>query len=110
MRYFSLAIVMTAFLAACTPGTEGYNRLLEDQGAVRVEPSNKYGYDYTVYIRNIIDIGYDPSDKLTRDKLAIQLLANQCEGARVVGETTIKTGYFLTGRPAITYLVQVDCH
>lgn len=102
-------LAATVLVTGCTPGTQGYNRLLESNGDVRVEPSNQPGYDYTVYIKNTVDFGYNPSDKPTRDRVATQMLASQCAGAKVVGETTINTGQYLGGRQAITYLVQVDC-
>jgi hypothetical protein len=62
-----------------------------------------------VSIRNVIDIGYDPDNKATRDAAALRVLAEQCPNGRIVDETVIKTGRFLTGRPARTYAIHVKC-
>lgn len=100
-----LAITLTA----CTPGTQGYLRNMEGYGNIRVDPSPVPGYDYVVTIRNVLDLGYDPSKKDVRDRTALQMLATQCPQGKVVGETVINTGEWLGGRPAMSYAVQVQC-
>lgn len=104
-----LAAALVTVLAACTPGTQGYIRNMEGHGNLRVEPSNNPSYDYAVYVRNVIDIGYDPSDKATRDRTALQMLNTQCPTGMVVGETVVNTGEWMGGRPSMTYIVQVKC-
>jgi hypothetical protein len=101
--------MMLLCLAACTPGTQGYNRIMEGNGNLRVQPATSPTHDYDVYVRNVLDIGYDPSDKATRDRTALSMLSTQCPSATVVGETTINTGEWLGGRQSMTYIVQVKC-
>lgn len=100
---------ITVALSACTPGTQGYIRNMESYGNLRVEPANSAEYDFNVYVRNVVDIGYNPSDKATRDRTALQMLKNQCPAGRVIGETTINTGEWLGGRESLTYIVHVKC-
>lgn len=109
MKFLLGAASVAVLLAACTPGTQGYIRNMEGHGNLRVEPSNQPGYDYAVYVRNVLDIGYNPSDKATRDQTALQMLQTQCPTGSVVGETIINTGEWLGGRQSLTYIVQVKC-
>lgn len=103
------ATLAALLLTACTPGTQGYIRNMEGHGNLRVEPSNQPGYDYAVYVRNVLDLGYNPSEKATRDRTALQMLKTQCPSGFVVGETVINTGERLGGRESVTYIVQVKC-
>lgn len=96
-------------LSGCMPGSQGYIRNMESYGNLRVEPSNQPGYDYAVYVRNVLDIGYDPSNKATRDQTALQMLKTQCPAGTVVGETVINTGEWMGGRQSATYIIQVKC-
>ena len=101
--------ILVVLIAGCTPGTQGYLRNMESYGNLRVQPSTVATHDYDVYVRNVLDIGYDPSDKATRDRTALSMLQAQCPTGRVVGETTINTGEWMGGRQSLTYIVQVKC-
>lgn len=103
------AVALALPLAACTPGTQGYIRNMESHGHLRVEPAYSSDYDYNVHVRNVLDIGYDPSDKATRDRTALQMLENQCPTGSVVGETVINTGEWMGGRPSETYILHIRC-
>lgn len=108
-----LAIAVWAALAGigvsgCS-GSQSHLRLLEADNALSVAPANSPTHDFVVSIRNVKDIGYDPDDKATRDRTAVQAMQAQCPSARVVGETVITTGTYLLGNPARTYAIQIKC-
>lgn len=107
-RRGAFAGVALLALAGCA-GSQGHMRLLEQDGALRVSPSANPAANYTVSIRNIADVGYNPDDKAVRDKLALDYLRTQCPSGRIVGETVLETGEYLLGRPARTYAIDVKC-
>lgn len=104
----SLAVVASAGLASCA-GSQSHLRVLESANALSVAPAQAAGYDYLVSIRNVKDFGFDPDDKATRDRTALQALETQCPKARIVGETVMNTGTYALGNPSRTYAIQVKC-
>lgn len=84
-------------------------RNMESNNNISVAPSGNHDFDYIVTVKNVLDIGYDPSVKAVRDEAALKMVRSQCQTARVVGETSMQTGTWMGGRPAISYFVQVDC-
>lgn len=106
IRYAAAASLFA--LTGCA-GSQSHLRLLEHDNALSVAPAQSPTHDFVVSIRNVKDFGYDPDDKGTRDRTALQALAAQCPNARVVGETVIETGTYLLGNPSRTYAVQVKC-
>lgn len=102
------AAIVAAGLAGCK-GEDLRLRSLEHDNALRVEPSSTPGADYVVTLRNLIDIGYNPDDKPTRDAVALRTLREQCPRGQVVGETVIATGTYLDGRPSRTYSMRIKC-
>lgn len=101
-------IVFALALTGCA-GSQTHMRLLEAENAVRVAPSGVPDSDFTVSIRNVVDFGFDPDDQATRNRTALDFLKTQCPQGRVVGETIIDTGAYLTGRPSRTYAIRVKC-
>lgn len=84
-------------------------RLLEQEGNIRVEPSNQAGSDYVVHLQNLVDFGFNPDDPANRHKWALDYIKGQCPNGRVVGDRSIDTGSFATGRRARTYFVYIAC-
>lgn len=103
-----MIVVVALTLAGCA-GSQSHLRLLEKDNALSVTPVNAPTHDYVVSVRRVFDFGYDPDDKPTRDRVALQVLSTQCPGARIVGETVINTGEFALGAASRTYAIQVKC-
>lgn len=78
-------------------------RLLEKENGVQVEPSQTKDSDYTVRMKNSLDLGYDADDPANRNATALRITATQCPRGRVVGETSIDKGAYVGGRPAREY-------
>lgn len=108
MKDVFVATLAVAFLSACA-GSQSYLRILENEGAISVAPAFADDHDYVVSIRNVLDFGYDPDDKATRDRTALQFMSAQCPRARIVGENVIATGAWLGGRPSRTYQIRIRC-
>lgn len=102
------SVLLFAFLATGCAGTQSHLRLLENAGALRVDPGPTPGI-YIVTIKNTKDFNFDPDNLDTRNGAALQALETQCPRAHVVGETVINTGQFLMGNPARTYAIKVAC-
>ena len=103
------AAVLALFALTGCAGSQSHLRLLEKDNALSVMPVQSPTHDFVVSIRNVKDFGYDPDDRGTRDRTALQALATQCPRGRVVGETVIDTGTYALGNPSRTYAVQVKC-
>lgn len=100
--------MMCVGLAGCA-GSQFHARMMEQEGVVSVMPANSPDADFTVSIRNQQDFGFHPDIKENRDRIALDYLRSQCPAGRVVGESMVNTGQFLTGAPARTYFVRVKC-
>lgn len=108
MKFHALAAA-AVLLGGCA-GTDAHTRLLEKDGAVRVDAAGPgLPYEFVVSIRNVKDAGYDPDVPEIRNGQALRMLRDQCPAGRVVGETVISTGEYVLGNPARTYAVQVRC-
>ncbi|MGO8093234.1 hypothetical protein [Rhizobium leguminosarum] len=105
MKAKFLVLVLSVALAGC----QTQMRMLEDSGDLRVEPTSVAGADYVVHMRNKIDFGYNPDDKATRDRVALNYMKTQCPAGRIVKESVIETGTYGMGRPARTYMLYVKC-
>lgn len=108
MKRVLTTIVLALILSACA-GSQTHMRVLEADNALNVMPASSPTHDFVVSIRNLKDFGYDPDDKATRDRTALQALETQCPAGRVVGETVINTGTYALGNPSRTYAIQVKC-
>jgi hypothetical protein len=105
---FTFTFIVVALAGCATSGA--YHQMLQTNGAMHVDPAPPgVGYDYVVSLRNLVDIGFNPDDKATRDATALSLLKTQCPAGSVVGETIINTGTYATGRPSLVYALQVKC-
>jgi hypothetical protein len=102
------AIWLAALLAGCA-GTDTQLRMLERDNALRIEPVSGKPYDYIVRLSNLVDVGYNPDNKETRDDTAMRAIKAQCPKGRIVGEEVIEKGTYVMGRPAREYLVQIKC-
>lgn len=110
MKIVNTAVAALALALAGCNVTDAQNRLLEKDGALRVDPApSGQRYDFVVSLRNVKDVGYDPDDRETRNGKALQVLREQCPTGRVVGETVVSTGEYALGGAARTYAVQVRC-
>ncbi|MCP1550721.1 MULTISPECIES: hypothetical protein [Methylorubrum] len=108
MKYAVAAIVCAAALAGCA-GTQSQMRLLENQNALRIEPTSGPGYDYTVVVKNVKDVGYNPDNKADRDDIALRAIAAQCPNAAITKEEAIETGTYLLGNPSRDYFMRIRC-
>lgn len=103
-------VVLGALALGGCAGSQEHLRLLEADHAISVMPASAPDHDFVVSIRNLVDVGYDPDDKATRDRTALQFMQAQCPRATIVGETAISTGNYLMGRPAKTYAIKIKCN
>jgi hypothetical protein len=99
------ALVALLGLAACSQETK--LRMMEQDGAFRVEPAGPG--EYKVFVNNIRGVGWDVDDKAQRASAAVAYLRHQCPTARVVGEDVMATGTNALGRPLRTYVITVRC-
>jgi hypothetical protein len=104
----TLIVVGSILLSGCA-GTDTQLRLLERENALRIEPISGKPYDYTVRLSNVIDFGYDPDNKETRDDTAMRAIRAQCPAGVIVGEDIIEKGTYAIGRQAREYLIQIKC-
>ncbi len=95
-------------LSSCA-GMPGYDRILEQNGALTVRPSNTPGSDYEVTLRNVVDFGYNPDNPESRREMALRAVSDGCRNARIVNEKSLKTGEYLGGRDAVLYYLYVKC-
>lgn len=102
-------LIGLAFLLSACAGSQIHDRMLETGGDVRIEPTPGPGYDFSVNIRNTVDIGYDPDDLESRQKTALGFARNQCANAQIAGESVVTTGKYLTGRDSKVYSIKIKC-
>ena len=107
MRWLAVG-AMAAMCAACA-GTQSHMRILENSNALRVEPTPGPGYDYTVVVRNVKDIGYNPDNRADREGIARMAIQPQCPSAALVKEDVIEKGEYLLGNAAREYFIRVRC-
>lgn len=84
-------------------------RLAENAGQLRIDTPSGPDHDYRVFMTNHAGPGWsgdDPSDRL---QMATAYLAAQCKQARLVRETPIQTGAYLTGRKSVTWVLEMAC-
>jgi len=103
MRKFIQLLLLVIFVAGCQ------TRMLEQDGAISVEPSNRSGSDYLIKMRNLVDFGFNPDNEANRHKWALKYIAKQCPDGRVVDDSSIDTGQYLTGKRSKTYFVYIRC-
>ena len=101
------ALVCAASVGGC--GVDARVRTMDSYGQMSVEKSRSPGSDYTVSIKNIADIGVDPDDKPTRDRMVLTYISGQCPAGQIVGEDAIETGKTPLGVQMRTYQVRVKC-
>lgn len=101
-------VALCATLAGCA-GTDTQLRMLENQNALQIEPSQTKDFDYVVRMKNLIDFGYDPDNPETRKETSLRAIRAQCPDARIVGEQVIEKGTYAIGRPAREYFMQIKC-
>lgn len=100
VKIFTVLLAFSAILAGCA----------QVRGMVRIEPASAgKTYDYTVHVRNTLDIGYNPEVREDRARMALQILRSRCKAARIVGEDKIITEVWgITSSPP-DYIVLVKC-
>lgn len=101
-------LLCAAVLAGCA-GTQTQMRLLENQNALRVEPTSGPGYDYTVVVKNVKDVGYNPDNRADRESIALRAISTQCPSAAIAKEEVIETGTYLLGNPSRDYFMRIRC-
>ncbi|WP_310619699.1 hypothetical protein [Flexibacterium corallicola] len=105
----AVAFLSLMFLVGCA-GSPTYMRMLERDGTIRIDSHPEaINYDYVVSIRNIVDIGFNPSNKETREDVALKYVQQQCPSAFIVNEEVIEMGKYLTGRDARSYKIFIKC-
>jgi hypothetical protein len=108
MKRVLLVVGAMALLAGCA-GTQSQMRLLESSNALRVEPTSGPGYDYTVVVKNVKDIGYNPDIKADRESVALRAIRTQCPAGVIVKEEVVETGTYLLGNPSRDYFMRIRC-
>jgi hypothetical protein len=102
------AILMTLLLTGCA-GTQSHLRLLESDGTIRADVSDDPSYDYKIFIRNTKDIGWNGNDESDRISAAKLMFEDSCKSVQVIDQTPLKTGKYLFGDDAITWIMKVKC-
>lgn len=90
-------------------GCQTQMRMIENDGALSVEPTNDKGANYIVKMRNQVDFGFNPDDRASRHEWALRYTNVQCPSGRIVSESSIETGTYATGRKSRTHFVYVAC-
>lgn len=96
------------FKLVCAARTDMHLRMLERQSDLRIEPAQNQNYNYVVRLSNVLDLGYDPDIKRSRDETALRAMRAQCPKAKIVGEDVLEKGSYGL-RPAREYLIQIKC-
>ncbi len=99
-----LAVAASLSLAGCITQEE-----LRSTNQLSIRKSEAPGRDYIVSMRNLVAAGHDPDDQSYRHKTALEFAAPSCPNGRVVGDSSIRTGTYLTGRADLTYEVAIRC-
>lgn len=105
----SVTALGAVFLLAGCAGSDTHLRMLENQNAFQIEPSQSKDYDFVIKMKNLLDIGYDPDNPETRKETALRAMRSQCPEATIVGEQIIDKGTYAIGRPAREYFIQIRC-
>ena len=103
-----VAIIVGTLLAGCAGLQSGAPAAQEDE-PISVQPSQSAGYDYLVIVRNIRNLGFDPSDQAARGTAALSALKSQCDTPQIIGETVVKSDRYFQGDQARSYEVKVRC-
>lgn len=104
-----LVLVLPVVLAGCV-GSDAQRSVLQMHGQLSIEPAQAADHDYVVKVGNVGDIGYNPDDYATRERVALSAMQSQCPNAKIAGETEITHGTVpLQGKPAKTYFMRVKC-
>lgn len=90
-------------------GTQSYLRILEMNGAVRTDVADNDSYDYKVLIENRRDFGWDGGNRDDRLKTVHLMFQDSCRKVKVIGETAIPKGEYLTGKKAVTWVMKIKC-
>jgi hypothetical protein len=90
-------------------GTQSYLRILESDGTIRTDIADNDSYDYKALIENRIDFGWDGGNREDRLKTVNLMFQDSCREVKVLDETAIKKGQYLTGKEAITWVMKIKC-
>ena len=107
MRTTGIAVAVL-LLAGCAI-SQADLRLMEAYGDIKVAPSAVPGADYQITVRNTVGFGYNGA--LAEDRLAVaqMYLQTECKASKLVKETSLQTGTYLQGSPAVTYFLDMAC-
>jgi hypothetical protein len=99
-----MRLLTAMFLLALLPGWT------DTRGLVRVDAAAPgKAYDFVVHVRNIPDIKYNPLVRSDRNRMALDLVAGECAGGRVVGEDIASTEIYGITSSLPDYVVLVSC-
>jgi hypothetical protein len=102
-------VAMLALALGACAGTPTELALLSLGGDVRAEAAPPgSGYDYIVYIRNVVDFAYDLEVRSDRYEVALLAVEEECPSAEVVAESFVQHRMYFD-RPIRTYSVAVRC-
>jgi len=105
---FTFILILAFFLIGCA-GTQSHLRVLEANGAIKVDVSDSKEYDYKVVIKNSVDFGWDGGKEEDRIKTVQMMFKDSCSSVDVIDQTPIKTGTYLTGKESVTWVMKVKC-
>lgn len=103
-----ITYTLLLFLYSCA-GTTTHLKMLEDGGAIRMEKSTENYYDYKIFIKNTVDIGWSGDNQEDRKKYINLLLKDECKQIQILSEESIQTGTYPINRPALTWISKVKC-
>ena len=101
--------LLALLVAGCGSTSQTAMRMAENAGHLRIDTPSGPDHDYRVFMTNSVApdwTGNNPADRL---RMATAYLAAQCMQSRLVRETPIQTGTYLTGRKATTWVMEIAC-
>ena len=105
------AVLVTSLILASCAGTQPWLRNLEVSGALAIEPTDKFGADYRVKFKDVVDIGYNGDSRADRLKVLNTYAAAQCPaGFKILREDAIKTGQWISGSSSEDYYIYIKCN
>ncbi|WP_026610723.1 hypothetical protein [Methylocaldum szegediense] len=104
-----LILSLTLLLLTGCAGTKMYVAASEAHGILRVDPPDDSSYDYKFLIKNAHDIGWDGNKEEDRREMIATKLDGACRSFEVIDQKPFKTGTYMFGDDAITWIMKVKC-
>ncbi len=109
MKKSIIILICCGFVFISCAGSQRHIGTMTAQGKINVNTVDDESYDYKVSILNYVEIGWDGNKKEDRLKAVNVIFKDKCNDYEVIDETSIQTGKYVLGNPAITYILKVKC-